>query len=71
MGRPAVDISALSTEQKLELIDDLWASLAADEFELTDEQRAELDRRLDRLEREGPTGTPWESVRAEMTSRAK
>ena len=69
MGKPAIDLAALTAEQKLELIDELWVSLQADGFDLTDEQRAELDRRLERLEREGPIGTSWESVRAEMTSK--
>lgn len=68
MASPAVDIAALTTSQKLDLIDELWASLAAADLDLTDEQRAELDRRLDRLDREGPTGATWESVRAQMTS---
>lgn len=69
MGKAAIDLTALTAEQKLELIDELWVSLQADGFDLTDEQRAELDRRLERLELEGPTGHSWESVRAEMTSK--
>lgn len=64
-----LDVTTLTAEQKLDLIDELWESLEADDPSLTAEQRAELDRRLDRIEREGVSGTPWESVRAEMTSR--
>lgn len=71
MGKAAIDLAALTTEQKLDLIDELWASVQSDDLTLTDEQRAELDRRLDRLEREGPSGHSWESVRAEMTSSSK
>lgn len=67
MGKAAIDLTTLTAEQKLELIDELWVSLEADSFDLTDEQRAELDRRLERLDHEGPIGTSWESVRAEMT----
>ena len=68
MGKAAVDIESLTAEQKLELIDELWTSLSADDLDLTDGQRQELDRRLARLEQEGPIGPTWESVRAEMTS---
>jgi putative addiction module component (TIGR02574 family) len=58
----------LTPEQKIDRIDQLWESLASETLELTPEQRAELDRRLERLEREGPVGVSWESVRAEMSS---
>jgi putative addiction module component (TIGR02574 family) len=68
MGKPAIDLASLTPEEKLELIDDLWLSIDFDKLPLTPEQRAELDRRLDRLEADGPTGIPWEDVRAEMTS---
>jgi putative addiction module component (TIGR02574 family) len=59
MARPAFDIGNLSTEERLQLIEELWDSLAPAEREalpLTAEQDAELDRRLDALEREGPVG---------------
>ena len=67
MAKPALDLAALTPEEKLELIDDLWGSLRPEDLVLTSDQQAELDRRLDALDREGPVGTPWESVRAEMT----
>lgn len=67
MAKPALDLSALSPDEKVDLIDELWTSLRADELALTPEQTAELDRRLERLEREGPTGVAWEDVRAEMS----
>ena len=59
MGEPAFDLSGLSSRQRLELIEELWDSLddaARDSVDLTDEQRAELDRRLDALEA-GTQGT--------------
>ena len=39
----------LPLEQRLHLVEDLWDSIAADQqaLALTDEQRQELDRRLD------------------------
>jgi putative addiction module component (TIGR02574 family) len=65
--KPAIDLSKLSPDEKFELIDELWQSISSADLELTAETRAELDRRLERLDREGPTGTPWEQVRAKMT----
>ena len=66
MAKPALDLSSLTPEEKLDLIDELWQSLGADDLTLSPELRAELDQRLDRIDREGPHGVPWEQVRAEM-----
>lgn len=59
-----IDIQALSPAQRLELIELLWDSLssAPEAVPFTDAQRAELDRRLDELDREGPVGIPAEEV---------
>jgi len=68
MGKPALDVSKLTADEKFDLIDDLWRSLSPDEIALTPALRAELDRRLERLDRDGPVGVDWEEVHAEMTS---
>jgi len=68
MGKPAIDVSKLTADEKYDLIDDLWRSLSPDDFTLTSALRAELDRRLDRLDQDGPVGVAWEDVYAEMTS---
>jgi putative addiction module component (TIGR02574 family) len=70
MAKPAIDLTALTPDEKLELIDEIWGSLEPDDFALDDAQRAELDRRLADLDRDGPVGTPWDVVRAKM-SRAR
>ena len=46
------EIANLSTPEKILLVEDLWDSIAADQqaLQLTAEQRAELDRRLDAYE---------------------
>lgn len=64
MPQPGVDIASLSTEERLELLDRLWDSLAQTPgtIPLTDAQKRELDHRLDDLEREGPVGIPWNEV---------
>jgi putative addiction module component (TIGR02574 family) len=59
-----IDIDALSREERLDLLERLWDSLAAnpEAIPLTDAQREELDRRLDDLDREGPDGIPADVV---------
>lgn len=67
MSKHALNLTSLSTDEKLELIEDLWTSIDFSTLAITPEQRAELDRRLDLLEQEGPVGVSWAQVRAEMT----
>jgi putative addiction module component (TIGR02574 family) len=61
---PTIDIAKLSVPERLDLLEELWDSLSAtpEGVPLTNAQRVELDRRLDELDREGPTGIPWEEV---------
>lgn len=70
MVKPALDLSRLTPKEKLELIDELWTSITPEEFPLTAEQRADLHRRLDHLDEDGPVGVSWDSVRLEMTRRS-
>jgi putative addiction module component (TIGR02574 family) len=71
MARPAVDVDALSREEQLELLDELWQALGRDPdaLPLTDEQRSDLDERLDALEREGPIGMSWTETIAHVRAR--
>lgn len=69
MGKPALDVSKLTADEKFDLIDDLWRSLSLDDLALRPALRAELDRRLDRLDQSGTVGVEWEDVYAEMTSK--
>ena len=69
MAKPALNLTALTTEEKIELIDELWTSIDFGAVPLTPAQRAEIDRRLNRLDEEGPVGIPWEQVRSEMTTK--
>ena len=68
VAKPAIDLSSLTSDEKLELIDELWQSVRPEDLALTPETRAELDRRLEKLDREGPVGIAWADVRAEMVS---
>ena len=57
-------IGSLSPLEKAELLDAVWESLEADAASLTDAQRAELDVRIARHERNPSDVIPWEQVRA-------
>lgn len=54
----------LPLEQRIHLVEELWDSIAADQgaLALTDEQRRELDRRLDAYEADRDPGRPLEGV---------
>ena len=61
-------ISGLTHDEQLDLLEKVWEQLSAtgDALPLTAAQRAELDRRLDDLERDGPVGIPWDEVARRM-----
>lgn len=75
MPRSAINLDALSSEEQLELLDEIWERLSRHpaDIPLTDAQRAELDRRLDALEEDiragRPVGRPWSEVRERLGSR--
>lgn len=73
MSKPGLDIEALTPEERLSLLEQLWDSLATqpEAVPLTQAQRAELDRRLDDLEAEGPVGIPWDEVLSRIRSRSR
>jgi putative addiction module component (TIGR02574 family) len=50
----------LPVQERIKLVEDLWDSIARDQSALpvTTEQKAELDRRLDRFEIDGDLGEP-------------
>jgi putative addiction module component (TIGR02574 family) len=73
MDKPSLDIDALTHEERLSLLEELWDSLAAtpEAIPLSEAQRTELDRRLDDLEVEGPLGIPWDEVLSRIRSRGR
>ena len=64
MGLSPLDIERLTPEERLDLLEQLWESLTPtpEVVPLTDAQCAELDRRLDELERDGSVGMSWEDA---------
>ena len=65
------DILRLSISERIQLVEDIWDSIAEvpDSIPLTDEQKAELDRRLDAYHKNPHTGSPWSVVRERFKSR--
>ena len=73
MSKRGFNIASLTPEERLSLLEQLWDSLAVvpEAIPLTEAQRAELDRRLDELEAEGPVGIPWDEVLSRIRSRSR
>ena len=65
------NLRTLSIVERIRLVEDLWDSIASDQaaLSLTDEQRAELDRRLDAYESEGIKGRIASEVIADIRKR--
>ncbi len=63
------DVKRLSPEERIELAEELWDSLAEEDIVLTPEQLEELEQRRARLERDGPRGRPWRDVLGEIEKR--
>jgi putative addiction module component (TIGR02574 family) len=67
---PLTDLLKLPADDRAELAIALWESLTdADRdgvFELTDEQRRELDRRWEEHQRNPTSAVPWSEVRRKL-----
>ena len=69
MNAAVKTLQQLPVVERLQAVEDLWDSIAADSQQplgLSGEQRAELDRRLDDLEANPQDSLPWEKVRARI-----
>ena len=67
------ELLKLSAAERLELVEELWDSIADDDeaLALTDEQRADLDRRLAEADGDPAGGSPWDAVRGRIQLRAR
>lgn len=59
------DLRQLPIAERIQLVKELWDSVAEESpaIDLSPEQVAELDRRLDALEAQPEGGTPWHVAR--------
>lgn len=66
-----VNILDLSVSERIQLVEDIWDSIAnvPETVKLTEEQKLELDRRLDAYHDDPSKGSPWEIVRERIRSR--
>ena len=66
----ALGIERLSVEERIELVEEIWDSIA-EATPLTEAQRRELDRRLQDHVSSPDDVVPWEVVKASITARLK
>ena len=64
-------ILKLPIEDRIRLVEDIWDSIAADQLalDLTEAQKAELDKRLDAFEKDGDVGREASEVISDIRSR--
>ena len=63
------EIAKLSLTERIQLVEDLWDSIAVESsstLALSDAQKAELHRRLQAHQDNPASALPWELVRAEL-----
>ena len=65
-----IDVKQLSAEERLNLIEQIWDSLEADDVPVTEAQKAELDRRIEEMDRAGERGILWKDVLDRIRGRA-
>ncbi len=72
MGKP-IEIDSLTREERLDLLERIWASLGPEDVPVTGAQRAELDRRSGALDQDVASGrelgVPWEEVARQLRAR--
>ncbi|MDJ0853154.1 MAG: addiction module protein [Myxococcota bacterium] len=68
------ELLRLPIDERLELVQDLWDSIAAEceqkPFPLTEAQREELERRIRELDEHPERAIPWEEARERLRARA-
>lgn len=71
MSTALADIRALSIAERIQLVQDIWDTIAAEpeRVPITEAQRQELDRRIGAYRRDRDGGAPWPEVRARITTR--
>ena len=66
-----LDITRLTPKERLDLISELWDSLAPEDVRLTPAQDAELARRVATFEADAKAAVPWSEIVAELDRRTR
>jgi len=69
MLNPTSEYMKLSVSERIQLVEDIWDSIAAEEpneFGLSKAQKAELHRRVAAHRADPSTAIPWEQVRNQL-----
>jgi putative addiction module component (TIGR02574 family) len=61
----------LDVAERVELINELWASIDADALPVSSAEAALIDQRLDEADAEPLAGRSWEAVEASLRSRIR
>ena len=74
-SEPAFDYRRLSVAERLQLVEDIWDSIADDadlgSLPVSEADKALLDDRLAEQEADPGTGAPWPEVRARIVNRPR
>ena len=70
MSTRAGDILELSVAERIQMVEDIWDSIAAgpEAVPLSEELKQELDRRLEAYHLNPDAGSPWLAVRERLRS---
>jgi len=66
---PFADVLSLNVDERLTLLEYIWDSIVdhPEAVRLTEDQRRELDSRLESYHRDRDAGLTWETVKARIT----
>ncbi len=74
MNTVMTDIKKLSISERIQLVEDIWNSIAEEppfSLELSAQEQGELHRRYAAHQADPSTGIPWKQVRAKIFSRTQ
>ena len=66
---PLQEILKLSVPERILMAEKIWESINTEEIQLTETQKTELDRRLERHKRGETKFSSWEEVKTRMRSK--
>jgi putative addiction module component (TIGR02574 family) len=65
------DVLSLSPQERVEILDAVWETLAPEDLPVTNEERELLDARMADLEANPEDQSPWSEVKARLEQRKR